>query len=162
MFCRGVFLDIPGLKGKQRLDPGEGITETDLKEALGDTALNEGDVVLIRTGWTQLYADPVAYKGHSTGTPGVNAEAGRWLASRKIRAAGADTISFEQVALGPDLYKRPVHGVLLWENGIHIIEVMDLEELAKDKVKEFLFILSPLKLVGATASPVRPLAIVDA
>jgi hypothetical protein len=61
----------------------------------------------------------------------------------------------------PNVNQRPCHSVLLWENGIHIIEVMYLEELARDKVKEFLFILSPLKLVGATGSPVRPLAIVE-
>ncbi|OQV02108.1 hypothetical protein CLAIMM_07358 [Cladophialophora immunda] len=162
MVCRGIFLDIPALKGKTRLEAGEGISDEDLKQALGSTPLNEGDVVLIRTGWTQLYSDPVAYKGHSTGTPGVDASAAKWLASHKIRAAGGDTISFEQVAIGPNFYKRPVHGTLLWENGIHIIELMDLEELSKENVKEFLFVLSPLKLVGATGSPVRPLAIVDA
>jgi len=162
MVCRGVFLDIAALKGKARLDPGEGITDADLQEALGDTPLNEGDVVLIRTGWTQLYSDPVAYTGHKTGTPGVDASGGRWLASHKVRAAGGDTIPFEQVALGPNFYMRPCHGILIFESGIHIIEVLDLEELSKAKVKEFLFILSPLKLVGATGSPVRPLAIVDA
>lgn len=162
MVCRGVFLDIAAMKGKTRLDAGEGITAEDLQTALGDTPLNPGDVVLIRTGWTQLYSDPVAYQGHKTGTPGVDASGGRWLASHKVRAAGGDTIPFEQVALGPDFYMRPCHGILIFENGIHIIEVLDLEELSSAKVKEFLFVLSPLKLVGATGSPVRPLAIVDA
>lgn len=162
MVCRGVFLDMATYKGKTRLDPGEGISDQDLESALGDTVLNEGDVVLIRTGWTQLYSDPVTYMGHKTGTPGVDASGGRWLAAHKLRAAGGDTISFEQVALGPGFYMRPCHGILIFENGIHIIEVLDLEGLAKEKVKEFLFILSPLKLVGATGSPVRPLAIVEA
>jgi kynurenine formamidase len=161
MVCRGVFLDIPALKGKTRLDPGYGITDGDLQEALGDTPLNEGDVVLIRTGWIQLFSDPVAFLGHKTGTPGPDASGGRWLASHKVRAAGGDTISFEQVQLGPNFSKRPCHGILLWENGIHIIEVLDMEELAREKVKEFLFVLSPLKLVGATGSPVRPLAVVE-
>lgn len=162
MVCRGVFLDIPTLKGVDRLEPGYGITDKDLEEALGDTVLNEGDVVLIRTGWIQLYSDSIAFLGHKTGTPGPDASGGRWLASHKVRAAGGDTISFEQVALGPNFYKRPCHGILLWENGIHIIEVMNLEELAREKVKEFMFVLSPLKLVGGTASPVRPLAVVGA
>ena len=156
MVCRGVLLDIAGLKGKMRLDPGYGITNKDLQEALGDTILNEGDVVLIRTGWIQLYSDAQAFLGHKTGTPGPDASGGKWLASHKVRAAGGDTISFEQVAIGPNFRRRPCHGILLWENGIHIIEVMDLEELAREKIKEFVFVLSPLKLVGATASPVRP------
>jgi kynurenine formamidase len=40
-----------------------------------------------------------------------------------------------------------------------MIEVMWLEELAKDQVYEFVFIAAPLKLRGATGSPLRPLAI---
>jgi kynurenine formamidase len=159
--CRGVFLDIPGIKGMTRLAAGYSITDADLQEALGSTPLNNGDVCLIRTGWIQQFNDPKAFLGEDTGVPGVGESAGKWLAARGVRAAGADTITFDTIELGPNVNQRPCHGVLLWENGIHIIEVMDLEELARDKVKEFLFILSPLKLVGATGSPVRPLAIVE-
>ncbi|KAF3935748.1 hypothetical protein ABW19_dt0209652 [Dactylella cylindrospora] len=161
MFCRGVFLDIAALKGVERLEPGYAITKDDLVEALGDTKINRGDVVLIRTGWIQLYGDSVAYLGNSTGVPGVDQSGGEWLASHGIRAAGADTIAFDVVQLGPNFGSRPCHGVLLLFNAIHIIEVMDLEELSKAKVKEFVFVLSSLKLVGATGAPVRPLAIVD-
>jgi kynurenine formamidase len=53
----------------------------------------------------------------------------------------------------------PVHVHLLVEHGIHIIECLNLEELAKAAVKEFLFIALPLKLEGATGSPVRPVAV---
>jgi kynurenine formamidase len=160
MVCRGVLLDIPRLKGVERLDAGYGITGEDLAAALGETPLNRGDVVLVRTGWIQLYADAAAYLGNDTGVPGVAASGGQWLADHGVRAAGADTIGFDQVQLGPDVRKRPCHGILLWQHGIHIIEVMNLEELAAEQVKEFLFVLSPLKWKGATASPVRPLAIV--
>jgi kynurenine formamidase len=160
MLCRGVFLDIAALKGKTRLEPAYGITADDLQDALGDTPVNEGDVVLIRTGWIQLYSDAAAYLGDSTGAPGIDESGGKWLASHKVRAAGADTLCFDVVELGPRFNQRPCHGVLLLDNAIHIIEVMDLEELSKEKVKEFVFVLSPLKLVGATGSPVRPLALV--
>lgn len=37
---------------------------------------------------------------------------------------------------------------------------MALEELARDAVHEFTFVLAPLPLYGATGSPVRPLAVV--
>ncbi|KAK6385631.1 hypothetical protein LTS17_001201 [Exophiala oligosperma] len=161
MVCRGVLLDIPALKGVDRLEAGYGVTDRDLVEALGDTPLNEGDVVLVRTGWIQLYGDEVAFLGDGTGVPGVDASGGRWLANHGVRAAGGDTIAFEQVALGPKGRQRPCHGILLWENAIHIIEVLDLEELARQRVKEFMFVLSPLKLVGATGSPVRPLAVIE-
>ena len=36
---------------------------------------------------------------------------------------------------------------------------LDLEALARDKVYEFVFIGTPLKLWGATGPPMRPLAI---
>ena len=40
-----------------------------------------------------------------------------------------------------------------------IIEVVYLEELARDRVYEFAFIAAPLKLRGASAAPFRPLAL---
>jgi kynurenine formamidase len=55
----------------------------------------------------------------------------------------------------------PVHRLLLVEYGVHIIEVMNLSELAAASVHEFLFVLAPLKIVGGTGSPVRPLAVVQ-
>jgi kynurenine formamidase len=61
----------------------------------------------------------------------------------------------------PNFNQRPSHGALHLENGIHNIEVMDLEELSRDRIKGFLFIMSPLKLVDVTGSPVRPLAVVE-
>jgi kynurenine formamidase len=36
---------------------------------------------------------------------------------------------------------------------------MNLEKLANDKVFEFLFVVQPLKLKGATGSAVAPIAI---
>jgi kynurenine formamidase len=39
--------------------------------------------------------------------------------------------------------------------------VLNLEELAEHGAAEFWFLMIPLRLVGATGSPVRPLAIVD-
>jgi kynurenine formamidase len=54
---------------------------------------------------------------------------------------------------------QPVHLYLLAEQGAPIIEVLDLEALAAAQVYEFAFIGTPLKLVGATGSPLRPIAI---
>ena len=54
-----------------------------------------------------------------------------------------------------------VHIHLLVEKGIHIIECLDLEELARDRVKEFLFVALPLKMPGGTGSPIRPVALID-
>jgi kynurenine formamidase len=40
------------------------------------------------------------------------------------------------------------------------METLKLDELLDAKVHEFIFVVSPLRLVGATGSPVRPLALV--
>jgi hypothetical protein len=48
---------------------------------------------------------------------------------------------------------------LLVESGIHIIEPLNLEEISRRKVYEFAFVAAPLKIRGATGSPIRPLAL---
>jgi kynurenine formamidase len=53
----------------------------------------------------------------------------------------------------------PVHVHLLVESGIHIIEALNLEELARDRIYEFVFVAAPLKIRGGTGSPIRPLAL---
>jgi kynurenine formamidase len=52
------------------------------------------------------------------------------------------------------------HAHLLVKHGIHIIENLNLEELAAAKIYEFGFVGIPLKFRGATGSPIRPLALV--
>jgi len=46
------------------------------------------------------------------------------------------------------------------ESGIHIIECLNLEQLAAERIYEFAFVASPLKIRGATGSPIRPFALV--
>jgi kynurenine formamidase len=64
-------------------------------------------------------------------------------------------VAFEKV---PDP-GMPVHVHLLVETGIHIMECLNLEELAAARVYEFLFVAAPLKIRGATGSPIRPIAV---
>jgi kynurenine formamidase len=54
----------------------------------------------------------------------------------------------------------PVHVHLLVESGIHIIENLNLEELAAAGVSEFVFAGAPLRIRGATGAPMRPFALV--
>ena len=52
------------------------------------------------------------------------------------------------------------HVHLLVKNGIYIIENLYLEQLSQEQCYEFTLVVTPLKLNGATGSPVRPLALV--
>lgn len=160
LVCRGVLLDIPAARGIPECEPAYLITPEDLEAASEGLSINSGDVVLVRSGWGRRWPDRSAYIGMETGVPGVGEDGAKWLASKGIRAAGADTIAFERLAAGAGHALLPAHRVLLVEHGIHIIETMMLEELAGAGVREFAFILSPLKIVGGTGSPVRPLAVV--
>jgi len=71
-------------------------------------------------------------------------------------AAGSDTLTFEKVPAET----MPVHVHLLVECGIHIIECLNLEELAAARVRSFVFVAAPLKIRGATGAPLQPLALV--
>ena len=54
----------------------------------------------------------------------------------------------------------PATGALMAEAGVYLIENLALEELARDGVGSFCFILLATKFRGATGSPVRPVAMV--
>jgi kynurenine formamidase len=157
--CRGVLLDIPATLGVDRCEPAYEVTPEDLEAAASGVEIGAGDVVLVRTGWGQLWYDARATIGAESGVPGVGEAGARWIATRGVRAAGADTIAFEVLPPGAGHALLPAHRVLLVEHGIHIIETLDLEALAATGAREFTFILSPLKIVGGTGSPVRPLAV---
>ena len=154
---RGRLLDIAGLEQTTALPRDFEITAAHLDAAAERQSLEirEGDVVLVRTGWAAYFEDPGKFISEVHG-PGPGIEGARWLSSRRIYAAGSDTVAFEKV---PDA-SMPVHVHLLVESGIHIIECLNLEELAAAKVYEFLFVALPLKIRGATGSPVRPVALV--
>ena len=119
--------------------------------------IRAGDVVLVRTGCGALWADPAAYvRG-----PGVSAAGSTWLIERKVRAVGADNLAWDLIGpTDPELnVTLPGHILLLVRAGIPIIENLFLEELAAAAVHEFAFVCLPLKMRGATGSPVRPIAI---
>jgi kynurenine formamidase len=159
--CRGLLLDVARLRGVDVLPGGTVISAADLQQAAeaAGVAPAAGDVVLVRTGWARLWDDPDAFVGHASGVPGPGVEAAAWLADHGVRATGADTIAYEALAPGAGHSSLPVHRLLLVERGIHIIETLLLEELARDAVHEFLFVAAPLKIVGGTGSPIRPLAL---
>ncbi len=148
---RGVLLDIARLRG---ILPGDfEITPAHLEEA-ARAEIRPGDVVLLRTGWAAYFPDPAKFISEVHG-PGPALAGAQWLSRRGVFAVGSDTVAFEKV---PDP-SMPVHVHLLVESGIHIIECLNLEELAAAGVYEFLFVALPLKIRGATGSPVRPVAV---
>ena len=157
---RGVLLDIAGMLGVEALEPATPITGEMLERCAVQAGVEviAGDAVLVRTGWGRFWDDPVRYVSEKDGLPGTNLDGARWLAERGIAVTGADCLMYEYYH--PSRNELPVHCHLIQGNGIHLVENMLLETLAEAGVTEFALVIAPLKLVGATASPVRPIAIV--
>lgn len=160
IITRGLLLDLPGQLGVPVLERGRGISAAELRSvaAAQGTEVRRGDTVLVRTGYASLYPDPEAMAAHKGA--GIDPSAASWLAQQGTVAVGGDTESLEQSPPAKPGNPHPVHTVLLVENGIYIIEMLDLEALARDQVHEFLFVALPCKIRGATGSMIRPVAIV--
>ncbi len=82
-FTRGVLVDVAASRGVERMKSGEVIKARDLEAALiaQRVEVREGDIVLIRTGYGQLWMkDNAAY---GAGEPGIGMEAARWLAGAR-------------------------------------------------------------------------------
>lgn len=162
-FTRGVLLDAAGHRGVPCLPKGSPISAAEL-EAISTAEgviVQPWDVVVIRTGYMSLWPDPERMAAHKT--PGPDISAARWLLERGVIASGTDTETYE-VQPAPDpsspANPQPVHTLLLIENGVHIMEGLDLEVLAQDRIYEFLFVALPLKIRGATGSMIDPLAVI--
>jgi len=150
---RGVLLD---LAGAEPLPEDFCVTPEDLESCARRQAVEvkPGDVVLLRTGWGRFWDEPARFVNEVRG-PGPELPAAQWLSQRRVFAAGSDTVSFEKVP-APSM---PVHVHLLVDCGIHILESLNLEEVAAARIYTFLFVAAPLKIRGGTASPIRPFAI---
>ncbi|GAA2860644.1 cyclase family protein [Pseudonocardia halophobica] len=164
MVTRGVLLDVAAVHGVDTLEGGYGVTAGDLEAAAARVGAEpgRGDIALVRTGWGRLFGDTTAYLGKESGVPGVTVDGARWLAERGVVATGSDTTAFEQIPAGAGHRVLPVHRVLLVEHGIHIVEHLALEDAAAAGLGEFLAVFAPLRIVGGTGAPVRPLAVVAA
>lgn len=164
LLTRGVLLDVAAVHGVDVLPAGYGVTAEDLQAAADriGTTPGRGDVAVVRTGWARHFGDAPTYLGQSDGVPGPTTDAAQWLVRAGVVAAGCDTTAFEQIAPGAGHRVLPVHRVLLVDAGIHIIEHLDLEQASREGLGEFVFVMAPLRIVGGTGSPVRPLAAVSA
>ena len=162
-FTRGVLLDVPGYRGVDCLPKGAPIAAAELQAvcAAEGIEVEPWDVVLIRTGYMGLWPDAERMAAHKTAGPDISAA--RWLLERGVIATGTDTETYEVQPApdpGPTGNPQPVHTLLLIENGVFLMESLDLEELARASVYEFLFVALPLKIRGATASMIDPIAVV--
>lgn len=156
---RGVLLDAAAFKGVPHLPGGYAIDGDELEacaKAQG-VGVGRGDVLLVRTGWHTVFAgDPETYHRSQ---PGLGVTAARWLVEREVVAVGADNVAVEVDPAEDGRSVVPLHVELIRNHGVYLLELLDLEDLARDRVFEFLFIAAPLRIVGGVGSPLNPLAV---
>ncbi|GIH98789.1 cyclase family protein [Planobispora takensis] len=160
--ARGVLFDVPRHLGLDRL-PADFRISGDLLAEIEDD-VRPGDVAVIRTGWPLAWeSSPQEYW---SGQPGLSADGGRWLAARDVAVVASDNAAIGGLnarQLADEGLEDDLHLILLWRHGVHLAEMLWLEELgtacAGRTGRDFVFVAAPLKIEGGTGSPVNPLAI---
>jgi kynurenine formamidase len=163
---RGVLLDIPRLKRKPWLEPGEAIYPADLDAAAAaeNVRIESGDIVLVRTGQMRQVRERGSWGDYAGGpAPGLSLTCAEWLAAHEIAGYATDTWGTEVIPNEtPDVF-QPLHCVAIVNMGMLVGEIFTLEALAEDSaadgVYEFLFAAPPLPITGAVGSPINPQAI---
>ncbi|HXG03250.1 MAG TPA: cyclase family protein, partial [Candidatus Binatia bacterium] len=160
---RGVLLDVAAVRGRW-LGAGEGVMPEDLEaaEKAQGVQVEEGDILLVRTGY---YARRLAEGPRNPirdGSPAVHVAAAPWLRERGVAMLGSDTHN----DIAPLPYPRlgnALHIVALVAMGLWLIDNANLEDLARACAARrrwaFMLTLAPLRLPAATGSPVNPIAL---
>src|SRR3712207_5696261 len=168
-----TMIDVAKSVGEDPLPESFGIGPDRLQEALDQQGVDIDplDVVLVRTGTASVWleGDGVGANSSEVEAPdlaGLTVAAARWLVEEKgALAVGTDTSSVEvrppKDQLDDGTSFNPVHVYLLARQGVHTLEYHNQEELAKDEVYKFAYILGVNKIRGSTAgTALRPIGIV--
>ena len=154
-----MLIDVAAFKGVETLPDTYEITVEDIEGALKKqgTELQDGDAIIINTGWNKLWARDNARYVKSC--PGIGVKAAQWLIAKNPILLGSDNWPVE-VAPNPDAtISLPVHQLALVVNGVHLLENMKTDELSAKQVYEFAFMMQPIKLQGGSGSTVSPVAV---
>lgn len=153
---RGVLLDFVALHGAP-LPDGTVIGPEMLRAAIeaAKITLEQGDIVLLRTGWMEAQA---IHNPDFNSEPGIDLDAALILAQSGAAVVGADNYAVEVLPFAEGTV-FPVHQRLIRDFGVPLLEGLVLRELATTRAREFLFMAAPLPIKGATGSPLTPVAV---
>jgi kynurenine formamidase len=141
------------------LDGGTVITEADIQAGLKmyNVTLREADAVFIHTGWGDLFNQfPAQNANYNKAEPGIGKSAAQWLADQKVVLVGSDNWAVEVIPSEDAQEAFPVHGLLLPNNGIHIIENVRTDliaaEAASSKRATFFLSMTVPRAAGTTGT----------
>ncbi|HEX3947650.1 MAG TPA: cyclase family protein [Acidimicrobiales bacterium] len=157
---RAVLLDLPRHLGVDWLEPGQPIGAELLEacRAAAGVPLGAGDVLLVRTGWLDLFGSLGRGERPPYEQPGLDLSAAELVKDLDLAAVGADNAAVEVIPFDKGGY-LPVHVALLHQLGVTLFEHLVLSPMAADGVVEGLFVAAPLLITGASGSPVNPVVI---
>jgi kynurenine formamidase len=160
---RGVLLDIPRARGVRWLEPGEHVFPDDLDAAERAQGVNveAGDILLVRTGHARRLSEVTPWET-SKRKAGLHPSAARFLADRRVAALGSDGNN-DTAPSTTEGVAFPIHVLAINAMGVHLLDYLQFEDLVPlceaAERWAFLFVASPLRIVGGTGSPVNPIAI---
>ena len=160
---RGVLLDIPRLRGQPWLEPGDSVTDEDLRAAEDAQHLHvgPGDLLFVRVGNSRRRKELGAWDV-AAARAGLHPTALEFVAERRIAVLGSDSNNdtAPSTVEGVDF---PVHALAMNALGIHLLDYLQFEDLAEVCEQQdrwtFLAVIAPLRLPEATGSPINPIAI---
>lgn len=171
---RGVLVDVERWRRAQGrpldMQSDDRITAQDLDGALAAQGVDpeEGDILLLRTGWLGWYRSLTSQEVEAVGarptTPGLEGTAAMaaWLWDHRVAAIASDNPALERTP-GEPRDEGYLHRRVLPALGLAIGELWDLEPLAdacaQDGRYVFLLASAPLNLPGGVGSPPNALAI---
>jgi kynurenine formamidase len=161
---RGVLLDVARTRGVSWLERGEGVMPEDLEaaERAAGVRVEEGDILLVRTGHYGRRLAEGPTNPLVAGSPGPHAALLPWLRARGVAMWGSDTHNDVTPTPYPAM-GHPFHIGALVGLGLWLIDNMNLEDLARACAARgrwaFHLTLAPLRLRNVTGSPVNPIAL---
>jgi len=155
LWGEGVVVHIP--KGEL-----EEIGPEDLEKTAPE--IQEGDIVLINTGWHKNYCGPITdYQKavyFASKNPGITREGATWFLEKKVKLVGVDYLGVDH----PKYWDSgdgtwPVHRTLL-SNNIPMIQLLggQIDEVTG---KRCMIVCPPVNFVRGDAFPVRVLAMIE-
>lgn len=154
---RGIFLDFAGPGGPCEF--GEvAVSPDELQSAFEMTGLRAepGDALIVRTGWLKRWREGQAKE---TLWAGLDPSCAQWIDEMGFALVAADNIAVEYGPSPLPCNAAPMHVELMRNRGVVFMELLDLEVLAETGRHDFLFMVSPLPIVGGVGSPVNPVAV---
>lgn len=161
---RGVLVDAALLRGVEYIPRGQGVGLDDVERAERecDFRIEEGDVLLLRTGQLGHRERTGPIDPATAGRSGPLPELLPLIRERGVAVLGSDSGN-DVAPTGYPRFSNPVHQVGIVAMGLWILDNAWLDDLSvacKARNRwEFLLNILPLRIPNATGSPVNPIAV---